>query len=880
MSLRNRVTGVLVGLVLAFVVLSAFGSLASPLSAGAPAAASALPHAAGTTQAVVSPLTSKFTVTFTETNLPANTEWWVNITNLTTDSEQDFGTTGATLKTSLPNGPYNYTIYSTNSSWYAPPGLFTVSGAAVTVPVVFALVTYEVTFTESGLPSGTVWYVNITGQSSLQSSTSTISTQLPNATYNYKLATANKSWEATQSTGTFIVYGAPVAETPTFVLVTFTVTITASSRLPLGTLWYVNFTSAALFLSSTTRTITTSLPNGTYPYTVASSNKSYSPTGGPFSATIKGASYSKTITFVLVTYTVEAQETGLPSGTEWWFNITNVAQFGSTGSTVVTTLPNGSYPYTIGSANKSWMAPAGLFLVNGHAVTVTVPFSLVTYSVNFTETNLTAGTQWWVNLTNGQSYTSTTSSIVFVDPNGSYSYTIGSADKTESAAPGGFTINGANVSVSIAFGPVLYPITFTESGLPSGVTWYVNLTTGATYHSTTNTITFSEINGTYYYSIGSSNLSWASTGGSFTVKGTSVALSPVFHLVTYSVGFAETGLPTGTQWWVNLTNGQSFTSTTGSISFVEPNATYHYSVGTVAKRLAAIGGVFTIHGAGTTISVTFSLVKISLTFTGTGLPSSKSWFVVINGTSYLPTSNSVTIYVVNGSYPYLIGGPAGWRVTGVAPSGVVTVSGTSVTVAFTFTKGSTYPIHFSETGLPKGESWCVSLGSWVQCSSAKSVAYANLTPGSYAYIVLPMPGQVISAKVGTLAVPLSGTLGVAVKGLSVALKYVYPYAVTFIETGLTTGTSWSITIKGVTSSSTTSSIGFSLPNGTYAFKVGAEPGYTYTVSSHPAKVVGAPVTITVAFRPKGSGGGTPRSVPSLLEASIVNAVRAVIRLDR
>lgn len=57
------------------------------------------------------------------------------------------------------------------------------------------------------------------------------------------------------------------------------------------------------------------------------------------------------------------------------------------------------------------------------------------------------------------------------------------------------------------------------------------------------------------------------------------------------------------------------------------------------------------------------------------------------------------------------------------------------------------------------------------------------------------------------------------------------YQVTFAETGLPSGTSWSVTLGGITESSTTNTIVFFDPNGSYAFTVGAVMGYSTMHSS-------------------------------------------------
>ncbi len=69
-----------------------------------------------------------------------------------------------------------------------------------------------------------------------------------------------------------------------------------------------------------------------------------------------------------------------------------------------------------------------------------------------------------------------------------------------------------------------YNVTFTESGLPSGTAWYVNLTNGMKSGTITGTsYTFSLENGTYSYTYSNvSGYSISSNSGSITVNGTSV----------------------------------------------------------------------------------------------------------------------------------------------------------------------------------------------------------------------------------------------------------------------------------------------------------------------------------------------------------------------
>ena len=95
------------------------------------------------------------------------------------------------------------------------------------------------------------------------------------------------------------------------------------------------------------------------------------------------------------------------------------------------------------------------------------------------------------------------------------------------------------------------------------------------------------------------------------------------------------------------------------------------------------------------------------------------------------------------------------------------------------------------------------------------------------------------------------------------------YSVTFTETGLASGTSWSVTLAGTARSSTTTSIVFSEPNGTYSFSIGAVNGYTVSPASGHSTVNGASVsesvtftqvTYTVTFTETGLPSGTSWSV--------------------
>jgi hypothetical protein len=136
-----------------------------------------------------------FPVNFTESGLALGSTWYVNSTGSPSFVSQAFSVTVPDSQTfslgNLSNGTYGYLVavgapYYTTSTPFS--GSFTVSGTNVTVryAYTFAPPMYAVTFTVSGLPSGSSWTVTFDG-TPLSSSTPTISANEPNGVYPYSV---------------------------------------------------------------------------------------------------------------------------------------------------------------------------------------------------------------------------------------------------------------------------------------------------------------------------------------------------------------------------------------------------------------------------------------------------------------------------------------------------------------------------------------------------------------------------------------------------------------------------------------------------------------------------------------------------------------------
>ncbi len=317
-------------------------------------------------------------------------------------------------------------------------------------------------------------------------------------------------------------------------------------------------------------------------------------------------------TYVEVVYAVTFSEIGLPSGTGWSVTLNGVTQSSSAATMAAFDEPNGAYSYGVRSSNPTWISfsGGGTLTVSGSALAQTVLFVEVENTVTFAESGLASGTSWSVTLGSTQQ-SGTGSSITFSEPNGTYAYTIGvPKDYVVSPGSGSVTVSGAAVNVPISFTaipPNSYQVTFNEQNLPSGTNWSVTLN-GVVTSSTTGTISMYETNGTYGYTVISSNNAWVAVSptGSVTVAGAPATVSVTFVETVYSVTFVETGLPAGSTWAVAV--GNVVEETAGSsLAYSEPNGTYSFTVfGPNGYSASPSSGTVTVSGQSVTIQVTFT----------------------------------------------------------------------------------------------------------------------------------------------------------------------------------------------------------------------------------------------------------------------------------
>jgi hypothetical protein len=186
---------------------------------------------------------------------------------------------------------------------------------------------------------------------------------------------------------------------------------------------------------------------------------------------------------ICTSYSITFAETGLAPSTSWSVRMAGVVE-NSASSELNFSEPNGTYNFV--ALNVSGYVPnpaSGSINVSGAPVGRSIAFTSVVisgrYTVSVAETGLPNGSLWEVALA-GISETSVTNTLSYVEANGSYNLTVASISNYWANYPASVLVAGAPVTVVVVFSETEYPVTFTETGLPSGDYWTVIATDPAT----------------------------------------------------------------------------------------------------------------------------------------------------------------------------------------------------------------------------------------------------------------------------------------------------------------------------------------------------------------------------------------------------------------
>jgi len=328
-----------------------------------------------------------YTVSFVETGLPAGAEWY---SETFLNGGAEYGDTDTnTSNLTLPAGTYLYTLGAFSPYFAAPGGQFTVTDANLVIDVVFSKA-YTLTFTETGLPAGAYWFIELCGDlnpscdfpPANNTTTITISALLPE-TYLWEAFAESGPFEASPFYGNIALAANTTIDVHFSTLHTFTVNV---SGLSVGSWWSLLFWNATFSEAASSdqpnQTVVGPTGAGSFNWSVSSVGYVATPSSGVFSL---AANSSVAVTFAAAA-TVTFTETGLSSGAAWTVSLTqNGATSTQTSSQASIVMPAeaGAFTYTVSAAGYTASPASGSGTLPGGSP-VDVSFSVPSGTLSLT----------------------------------------------------------------------------------------------------------------------------------------------------------------------------------------------------------------------------------------------------------------------------------------------------------------------------------------------------------------------------------------------------------------------------------------------------------------------------------------------------------------
>ncbi|MFP3400589.1 YncE family protein [Acidianus sp.] len=361
--------------------------------------------------------------------------------------------------------------------------------------------------------------------------------------------------------------------------------------------------------------------------------------------------------------------------------------------------------------------------------------------------------------------------------------------------------SGSNEVTEISVCKIIYYLTFKESGLPVGKSWTVCVN-GTNETSTSNEITFILPPGMYFYKVYSAYYIPSPPQGSITLS-SNATLQISFTPVKFNLTFEETGLVSGTKWAVCV-NGTVSTSTSPRICFLLPYGYYEYKVLNVTGyKVTPIMGYIDLT-SNTTIKVAFYAMLYNVTFKETGLPKGVSWSVCIDNENHTTTACYITITLPMGVYEYKVF--SSHYMPNVTQGTINLTMNKVINIKFTVMN---YTLTIFESGLPSGYEWTVNINGSNYTTTMNEInitlPYGEYMVKVYSKYYMPITEEEF--------VNLS-------KNTELQFTFVPEnFTITFEETGLPSGTTWTVCIDGRNYTTTSSSLTITLPYGTYEYRI-------------------------------------------------------------
>ena len=804
-----------------------------------------------------------YSADFIANGLPTGEGWTISIGSMMYSSPNRY------INLSMPNGTYSFQVSPVTGYVPVPPtGNFTISGNSVKngISINFTSAqTYSISFSESGLTTGSEWGVVFNGISETSTSGTISFASLP-GTFSYSIDEVS-GYQASIYSGNLKVDSNSSVDVSYFTssyLVTFTET-----GLPLQGVWSVSIGNN-LFESNST-SLSTYLANGSYDFQVSGPVHYISNvTSGLLQ--INGQNSAISLSFTRTSdYEISFDESGLPTGSAWNVSIAGT-NYLSNSSVIKVYYPNGTYQYTISSELSNYVPSngAGSILVDGSTVTVFTNFTDPVYSASinsvlgtrsevvtdFTDPSLIINetgfvfghdqvNEWQINL-NGKVYNMTGSENTFTLSQGLYRYSVEQIGGYAISPQSGYVaVNGSINYLNISFRQVpSYSVVFTPAGIPYGTS--ISITVNSVIYKFIPTaqipyLTLTLPSGEYDYSVAAAGgYKPLSISGTIFVSNNQVQVSLKFvNLQLYPVKFVASGLASNSELLVSI-GSSHYSSTSGNLELDLAPGIYSYSVASTGGEKPVIGsGEFQLTQTGYTVNIAYIEQNYLVIFKSQGI-TGISWKLSFASSNVTVSGNEAQFDVANGTYNYSIITEGQYVLVGA--TGTVKVSGSDVTVYPLFERE--YKVYITESGLPANTVWYLNSTSSSYEFNSSSVNSITEINGSYEFTV-SSSNKEWKYDNATEGFYVSGSNIIAQLQFSKVL-----YTVTFKENGLKTNETWEVQINGMTYRSSNSSISVNLSNGTYSYTVYNETGFSLSNGTASISVNGQSGTVTLNFTPQ------------------------------
>jgi len=211
----------------------------------------------------------------------------------------------------------------------------------------------------------------------------------------------------------------------------------------------------------------------------------------------------------------------------------------------------------------------------------------------------------------GVNATTTATTLVFEEANGSYGYRAFSPLGYVAGHGNSLAVAGGPLDVPIGFSAVTYQVVWKATGLVANFSWAISLDGNLTAANGA-WLTLMLTNGSYSFQVSAiPGFAPQPRHGTIRLDGEGAILEITFIRVLFPVTFAASGVPANSSWQVRLANVTG--STTGSAAgFLMANGTYTYDVSAPPGFYAVPShGTVTVNGAAFVIPVTLHPTGVS-----------------------------------------------------------------------------------------------------------------------------------------------------------------------------------------------------------------------------------------------------------------------------